>query len=112
MATKRKGKDAGKKSGSPNLADPQKSGNAKVQEQPRSLKSEAAKLQAAKASQSEQKKDGSQSKMDKENSGAKPKGKKSEEAKAPHALAQFVQFLKEVNVESRKITWPDRSLIL
>jgi preprotein translocase SecE subunit len=109
MATKRKGKDAGKKTGSPNPADPK---NSKVEAPSGSLKSETAKLQGSKVGQSEQKKDGSQAKPDKENAGAKPKAKKSEEGEANNSLAHFLQFLKEVNVEARKITWPDRSLIL
>jgi preprotein translocase subunit SecE len=115
MATKRKGKDAGKKS---------ESASAKPDVQANKLNQETAesaalprptKIEAQAAGPSEPKKDaGSAKANNKEAAANKPKGKKQErrDGEPSNAVAHFLQFLKEVNVEARKITWPERALVL
>jgi preprotein translocase SecE subunit len=115
MATKKKGKDAGKKS---------ESASAKTAMQPKTVKQDSpeaealprpTKVEAQAMGQSESKKDTGGAKANTKDAAAnKPKGKKAEkkDGEPSNVVAHFLQFLKEVNIESRKITWPERALIL
>jgi len=43
---------------------------------------------------------------------SKEKGKEAAKRSLPESLSHFIQFLKEVNVERRKISWPHRDQVL
>jgi preprotein translocase subunit SecE len=108
MAAKKKGKETGK-------AD---NASAKAKVNATAVKQDTGEGQALVRAKAEEKmsapaKENGKS-ANKEGSAAKPKGKKQEkgEGEAANAFAHAVQFLKEVNIESRKITWPERSLVL
>jgi len=113
MAAKRKGKEAGKKS---------ESVSAKADVKATAVQQDSGGAQAAVRTKAEEKmstpsdskKDpGSAKSNNKEASAAKPKGKKQERDGEPtNPVAHFIQFLKEVNIEARKITWPERGLVL
>jgi preprotein translocase subunit SecE len=115
MATKRKGKDAGKKSEGASAKSDAQANTIKQDSQEPIAVPRPSKIEAQSTGQSESKKDVGGAKANSKDAAAnKPKGKKAEkkDGEPSNVLAQFLQFLKEVNIESRKITWPERALVL
>jgi len=112
MATKRKGKDLGKKASSASAKTDVQAKTMKQIEEP-ATEAKPPKSGSPSQSQSESKKNAGVLPKNIETS-AKPKGKKEDKKDGERAnfIAHFAQFLKEVNVESRKITWPERALVL
>lgn len=106
MAAKRKGKEGKKPESASAKVDVKESGEAQT-----AVRTKAEEKTSA---PSDMKKDSGNAKSNsKEANSAKPKAKKEKADGEPtNAVAHFIQFLKEVNIEARKITWPERSLVL
>jgi preprotein translocase SecE subunit len=106
MAAKRKGKEGKKPESASAKVDVKESGEAQT-----AVRTKAEEKTSA---PSDMKKDSGNAKSNnKEANAAKPKGKKEKgDGEPTNAVAHFIQFLKEVNVEARKITWPERALVL
>jgi len=110
MATKRKGKDLGKKDESDNAkSDAQKEEMKQIEDPATDAK--PAKAASQSQSQSQNKKDAGPAKAKNTDGSAKAKKKQDKKDEPANVVAHFVQFLKEVNIEARKITWPERAVV-
>jgi preprotein translocase SecE subunit len=120
MPTKKKGKESGDKGASPASSNADSTNGEKV-----NLKAEKAEKNVAKIAAAGQppddkprgskKTDGGKSGGDGGKAGApkaKPNKKGEEEGTLAATTTDIRQFLKEVAVEFRKITWPDRDTVL